>query len=343
MMTTRARDVKKQGRYWGNQVTLLAVIALSVANPVLASGHQTQMAKHAPKPQEPSLTAAGGNTDISRKVSSFDEVWQGVSSSFALPFFTWNADTPWYKRWSGNISLGYPLADTPEVLPAGATSGPSNQNKTATLSLKYSILGNWFISGTAYYYFDENLQQPWNPDYTYVFGYSDWRPYTLSLLYSNYGGNRFSPEPGQKSTEFGQGTWSLGWKFPVGEPWRDWFSFTEEGAIGCQLDYNYTPEFFDLASSEYHTGQQTISLGCKYAIIGNWYVNGTAFYYLDSGQKQPWNPDYTYGFGYFDWRPGTITIQYNNYSGNRWNSSDRGEDTGRFIDGSISISYSFTF
>ncbi|MCL1125239.1 hypothetical protein [Shewanella surugensis] len=308
-----------------------------------ANGHQTQMAENAPKPESGNLENSGKKTSILREETEFDQIWQGANSSFDLPFFSWGEETPWYKRWNGNMSLGIPLTETPATLPPDATSGPSNQNTTASLSLKYSILGNWFISATAYYYFDPDLQQAWNPDYTYVFGYSDWRPYTFSLLYSNYGGNRFAPEEGQKSTEFGQGTWSLGWKFPVGEPWIDWLSFTDKGAIGCQFDYNYTPEYFDLASSEYLTGQQTISLGCKYAIIGNWYVNGTAFYYLDSSQKQPWNPDYTYGFGYFDWHPGTITVQYNNYSGNRWNSSERGEDTGRFIDGSISISYSFTF
>ncbi|GAL29673.1 hypothetical protein JCM19239_2601 [Vibrio variabilis] len=98
-----------------------------------------------------------------------------------------------------------------------------------------------------------------------------------------------------------------------------------------------------MESSSYKAHHRTASLGCKYAIWGNWYVNATAFYYFDKSQQQPWNPDYTYGFGYFDWRPGTITLQYNNYSGNRWNPSSAGENTGRFLDGSIMIAYSFAF
>lgn len=199
------------------------------------------------------------------------------------------------------------------------------------------------MSGTVYYYWDQEQQQAWNPDYTYVFGYSDWRPYTLSLVYSNYGGNRFNPSGEEKTTNFKQGTWSLGWKFPITSPFKDWITFTPDGAIGCQLDFNYTPEYFDLASISYKDAHQTLSLGCKYSIYGNWYVNATAFYYFDKTQQQPWNPDYTYGFGYFDWRPGTITLQYNNYSGNRWRSSERGEDTGRFKDGSITLAYSFAF
>ncbi len=332
----------RQHQGWiGNTAIWIPILSFFTAE-TLASEHQTEMAKHAPKPVEKKVINSPVITKIEQP-SEADLIWKGANSSFMLPFETWNTDIPWYKRWSASVAIGYPLVDTPAVIPANATTGPSNQNLTASLSLKYSIIGNWFISATAYHYFDKELQQAWNPDFTYVFGYSDWRPYTFSLLYSNYGGNRFSPEPGGKHTEFSQGTWALGWKFPISKPFIDWLSFTDEGAIGCQFDYNYTPEYFDLDTVEYKTSHQTISLGCKYSIVGNWYVNGTAFYYLDSSQKQPWNPDFTYGFGYFDWHPGTITIQYNNYSGNRWNSADRGADTGRFKDGSISISYSFDF
>ncbi|MFT5788638.1 MAG: hypothetical protein ACI8SJ_000745 [Shewanella sp.] len=331
---------KRQG--WTVKATLWAFPLCIAAADALASEHQTEMTKHAPKAVETSVINHSTTKEVPAATEA-DLIWNGATSSFMLPFETWNSATPWYKRWSASVNIGYPLIDTPGTIPVNATTGPSNQNLTASLSLKYSIIGHWFISATAYHYFDKELQQAWNPDFTYVFGYSDWHPYTFSLLYSNYGGNRFSPEPGGKHTEFSQGTWALGWKFPVTKPFVDWFSFTDEGAIGCQFDYNYTPEYFDLASIEYKTSHQTISLGCKYSIVGNWYANASAFYYLDSSQKQPWNPDFTYGFGYFDWRPGTITIQYNNYSGNRWNSADRGPDTGRFKDGSLSISYSFDF
>lgn len=307
-----------------------------------ATPHQTQMAKHAPR-STPAQVLNSSNNQVPEKSNEAELVWKGISSSFMLPFEQLQEDRPWYKRWSASVNLGYPLVETPATLPANATAGPSNQNLTASLSLKYSIIGNWFVSATAYHYFDSDLQQPWNPDFTYVFGYSDWRPYTFSLLYSNYGGNRFNPSSELKHTEFSQGTWSLGWKFPITKPFVNWLSFTDEGAIGCQLDYNYTPEYFDLESIEYKSQHQTFSLGCKYSIIGNWYANATVFYYLDSQQKQPWNPDFTYGFGYFDWHPGTVTVQYNNYSGNRWNSADRGPETGRFKDGSISVSYSFKF
>lgn len=326
---------------------LLLMICYSTSSLGVTSEYMSASKKHAPAPQSPNITQTAPETKEEDKTEA-DLIWKGVSSSFALPFEEWEkaegGEQSWLDGLSGNLSFGYPLLETTSAnLPANTTQGPTNSNMIASLSLKYTVLGNWFVSGTLYHYLDKDQQQAWNPDFTYVFGYSDWRPYTLSLIYANYGGNRFKATTEQPVTYFKQGTWSLGWKFPIIEPFIDWLTFTDDGAIGCQIDYNYTPEFFDLASTSYKKNHNTISLGCKYAIVGNWYINATAFYYLDSHQKQPWNPDYTYGFGYFDWHPGTITVQYNNYSGNRWNPSDRGEDTGRFKDGSISISYSFTF
>lgn len=298
---------------------------------------------HAPGPTSPNITSSQNRIVQTAADDEWDQIWRGVESSFDLPFGELK-DREGLSGLSGNLSLNLPLMETEAAnLPPGATNGPSNVNYTANLSLKYVLLGNWFVSGTFYYYFDPDQQQPWNPDFTYVFGYSDWRPYTFSLLYSNYGGNRFNPDPGAKHTEFDQGTVSLGWKFPVTGKLLEWTRLTDDGSIGCQVDYNWTPSYFDLASTSYQDNHQTVSLGCKYAIWGNWYVNATAFYYFDSRQKQPWNPDFTYGFGYFDWRPGTFTLQYNNYSGNRWNRSDAAQDTGRFRNGSITLAYSFSF
>ncbi len=312
-----------------------------------ADEYLSNSAPHAPKADQSStLSSQAGSFSFSaksHKSSQTDDIWKGVSSSFSFPYEELG-EKSFLERLSGNIGYHHPLNQTESSnIPTGSTQGPYNHNTTSTLSLKYSIVSSWFVSGTVYHYWDQDQKQPWNPDFTYVFGYSDWRPYTLSLVYSNYGGNRFNPDPDQKHTEFRQGTWALGWKFPVTSPFLEWFTLTDDGTIGCQVDYNYTKEYFDLASISYKNHHQTVSLGCKYAIYGNWYVNGTAFYYFDDEQQQPWNPDYTYGFGYFDWRPGTITVQYNNYSGNRWPVSQRSPGTGRFKDGSITIAFSFTF
>ncbi|WP_369062427.1 hypothetical protein ABOZ73_09080 [Caulobacter sp. 73W] len=60
-------------------------------------------------------------------------------------------------------------------------------------------------------------------------------------------------------------------------------------------------------------------------------------------QQQPWDPDFVYSFGWFDWRPGGWSVQYSNYSGNRYPGADRAAGTGRFKDGTISVTYNHAF
>ncbi|WP_205729276.1 hypothetical protein [Ferrimonas aestuarii] len=282
-------------------------------------------------------------SEVEEPEESWEAIWNGVSSSFAVPYGElFDESQPWYAGWSGNLAVHYPLKESVMAAdPDNNVGGIEGTNPSATATLKYTPFGNWFATVTLYHYFDGDLQQPWEPDYTYVFGYSDWRPYTFSLLYSNYGGNRFSPDEREKSTYFNRGTWSLGWKFPVPSSLIRPFSIYDDAAMGCQLDYNHTPEYFDLESSEYLKNGKSLSLGCKYTITGNWYVSFALFHYPDSAQKQPWSPDFTYGFGYFDWRPFTFSLQYNNYSGNRypWNPSVDG--TGRFKDGALMLAWSW--
>ena len=279
-------------------------------------------------------------------------VMKGLFSSLDVPLHELRdrPDGGFFSRlldgFSGNLTVGVPLdLSTTAQLSGDGFRDRFGNTPTARATIKYNPIGNWFAAGTFYYYYDDNLQAEWTPDFSYVFGYDDWRPYTFSLIYSNYGGNRFSPDRrnGQEVTEFNEGTVQLGWKFPIPKKLARPFMVSERGGIGCIVAYNASPSYFDLASLAQRRWKQSASLGCKYAIIGNWYVNATAFYYPHGGQQQPWDPDFTYGFGYFDWRPGTFSIQYNNYSGNRFPWRSGGDDQGRFMDGEISVSWSWAF
>jgi len=193
-------------------------------------------------------------------------------------------------------------------------------------------------------YLERGLQRPWNPDFSYVFGYNDWRPYTFSLVYANYGGNRLNPDRkrGEHPTRFEQGGLTLAWKFVVPESLQYLFVVHPTGGLGGSLGLTVVPRFFDLASGETLKWKRSVKINLKYTIYKWWYVNCTLVWYPEGSQQQPWDPDFTWGFGHSDWHPGSINVQYNNYSGNRfpWNGNVPG--TGRFRDGSLSISWSWT-
>ncbi|MEM7252636.1 MAG: hypothetical protein AAF493_14570 [Pseudomonadota bacterium] len=282
------------------------------------------------------------------------EMKEGILSSFHTPIedlFKRNHPTDTDSLLKGlsvsfrtNLPLDLTVTST-ESEGVGSQGTRSGNTPTLNASFKYNPISYWFFATTFAFYLDPELQAPWNGDFTYVFGYDDWHPYTLSFLYSNYGGNRLNPDrsKGERFTRFEQGSFSLNWKFPLPPTLNRVFSFTRDGTIGCSIGADVTPRYGDLASASIKRYKTVLALSCKYNIYKWWYFNWSAKYYPFPQQQQPWDPDYTYGFGYFDWHRGTITVQYNNFSGNRypWRNSSPG--TGRFKNGTLSVGWSWSF
>lgn len=238
------------------------------------------------------------------------------------------------------LGFDYPLRTSDGGAVGAGTQGTPAVSPTAQAELRINPATYWFAGITFYRYLYSDRQRPWNPDFTYTFGYDDWHPNTFSLVYGNYSGNRLDPGIGETHSRFRQGNWSFGYKFRLPEALGPIFKFDEKDEVSCSINANVTPRYTDLRTLSIKKYKRTLSLGCRYMLPNNLYANLTAFHYPDRSQQQPWDPDFTYGFGYFDWRPGTVTVQYNNYAGNRffWRDSNSGQ--GGFRRGSISISWS---
>lgn len=282
---------------------------------------------------------------------NINPVVESIESSFSLPL------RDWFKRrndekkehplrgFSVGPSFNYPLFKT--AVPG--TQGVGNQGQqapatsTVTVSVKYNPITYWFAQTTFYAYLEPRKQQAWNPDFSYSFGYDDWHPYTFSLVYSNYGGNRFHPQPSQQFTVFPQGTFSLGWKFQLPAFIENQLKLTESGSMGWSVAYNVAPRYVDAKTLKMLGPKQVPSLSYRNQFYKNYYWNITFYGYPKLSQEQPWNPDFTYGFGYFDYRPGKFSIEYNNYSGNRfpWRKSSPG--TGTLKNGTISLMWNWAW
>ena len=61
-----------------------------------------------------------------------------------------------------------------------------------------------------------------------------------------------------------------------------------------------TPRYIDSFTNQQASNKVVLSMSCKYTIVGAWYINFSVLHYPQKEQQQAWNPDYTYGFGYFD-------------------------------------------
>ncbi len=293
------------------------------------------------------------------QAESIEEIYRATLTSFATPLrdlMKKEHSNEWHNLFSGlsgSLALNYPLQETMRETRGldGSQIQEGFHKSTLSASFKYNPISYWFAAVTFNRYLDlargdlgcMECRSPWDPDFSYSFGYDDWHPYTVSLTYANFGGNRLNPDKkkGETVTDFQGGTYSLGWKFPVPRAIEELVIIHPTGGLAGGINVNLTPKFSDLATLSEKSWKQTLSLSLKYTIHTWWYANATVTYYPHPEQQQPWDPDYTYGFGYFDWHPGTLSLQYNNYSGNRYPWKTPSPDTGAFKNGSLSLIWSW--
>ncbi|MFM6993696.1 MAG: hypothetical protein ACKOWO_01115, partial [Sediminibacterium sp.] len=116
---------------------------------------------------------------------------------------------------SVRLGLDYPLRANDDAPVASIGAGPQGApavSPTAQAGFRWTpVAGDyWFAQATLLRYLRPSLKRPWNPEFTYGFGYDDWHPSTWSFTYANYTGNRLDPDRarGEHRWNFERGTWT---------------------------------------------------------------------------------------------------------------------------------------
>ncbi|MFY7998918.1 MAG: hypothetical protein ACOVSW_10015 [Candidatus Kapaibacteriota bacterium] len=278
-----------------------------------------------------------------KEEESWENIWANMQTSFSVPWEDFFKKEKPTDGLSGSLSATYPLSDVASQQGSGSASqGVALSSAVVGASISYVPVGYWFINFSVMRYWFPERKQTWNPDFTYSFGYNDWHPYTFSFVYQNFGGNRFAPQVGEAVTRFWEGTFSLGWKFPSAKILEYLCVVHPSGGIGHSINANLMPQY-RTADGEIRSWKTDFSFATKYTIYENFYLNFTLHWYPIRGQQQPWDPDFTYGFGYFDWHPYTFSLQYNNFAGGRFPWNPTTMKSRGFLDGTLSLSWSFVF
>ncbi|MDG3441464.1 hypothetical protein [Nitrospirillum amazonense] len=273
---------------------------------------------------------------------TWSDIDAGLASSFDLPFSR-EKRTPLEGLTLGT-GVTVPMTRSEQSGPTGSGQQGAHVTGSPTVDalIRYEPLPGWFAMTDFHRYVQGSRQAPWNPDFDYGFGFDNGAPFSLHLTYFNYASNRLDPsaEKGENVTRFNQGTWSAGWRFPVPEALATPMLLDPDLAIDCTVDVNVSPRFYDQASAANRSWKQSLSLGCHYPVVAGIYVEWKAFAYPQHRDQQPWDPDFTYAVGWSWGYPGTFSLRYGNYSGNRWPGRDAGPAQGRFVDGAITASWS---
>ncbi len=204
--------------------------------------------------------------------------------------------------------------------------------QTVTETLSFNGISPYFARVTFYQYVEPKYQQGYEPDFSYSFGVANYAPDTLSLEYANYSGNRFNPDVGEEFTDINAGTITTTYRYEMPEPVTRFLHPSKDASILGWVSHNLTPEF-----EKGRWWKQSFGLGVSVPIWGKFSFWCQGNIYPDSSKHSAGDPDFIYGFGYYDWSPGGFILAYTSYAPNSYPwSSDKGGD---ISDGSIFFGY----
>lgn len=232
------------------------------------------------------------------------------------------------------LTLDMPLRNG--VRAGRGTQGGIGGSPTLQAWLRWQPLQDrrWFAQIGFFRYLHAARQQAWNPDFAYSFGFEDPRPGGWAFIYANWTGTRLSPSAGEHRLNFAEGQLTARYHFELPQALQPMLLVGDGDSALCQAEANLVPRYTQVSGVS-GSGKTSLGLGCRYMRPDGWFAHATAFAWPGSGQ-QPWDPDFTYGAG---WAQGPWTVQYANYSGNRWPGRRRATGEGRFDSGSLSITW----
>ncbi|WP_027720168.1 hypothetical protein [Maridesulfovibrio zosterae] len=235
-----------------------------------------------------------------------------------------------------SINIGYTTAvNSIQQANKNGKSPKEIVKQSFTQTIGFNGLSPYYGRVTFYEYADPTYQQGYEPDFSYSFGVANFAPDTLSLEYSNYGGNRLSPKVGEEFTDLNQGTITTTYRFEVPEKVVRLLHPDDEARVLGWASYNITPEY-----QQGRWWKQWFGLGFSVPIWNNISIWAQGNLYPDSSQTTAGDPDFTYGFGYYDWSPGGFILAYSSYAPNGFPWGNSAKD-GDIMDGSIFLGYNF--
>jgi len=201
----------------------------------------------------------------------------------------------------------------------------------------------------AYHTKDIATNVPWIADYFYALKWSNWRPKTFSYGYENWMDNRFD-DPDGFGDKFLQGYWFVSWNHDLPENLTRRIRLDATSRVNVSYHARYFFQYRDEFNRIYGVGldgwgKAMLGANVRWTIVKRIYVEAAAYYYPEQEVTQVmWDPDFTYGFGYFDWRPFRFSLTYGNWVMNRfpWNIQEVRPEYG-ILDGDLRFSFSWNW
>ena len=241
------------------------------------------------------------------------------------------------KRIGGNISY-----NTGRVLIENSDHTRHNEIRSAIgFFTRIRFFEEFSINTTFYKDYNQNAAPRWISDYYYSIGRYNWRANKFNYGYENYVNNKYKDNFKTFSKKFLEGYYFLSYNQSLSKKLIRKIKLDTTTYVSFVYFARYYINYRDeneVTHGTFFGGKPVVGGGVRFTLFWNIYVESALyFYYMPTIQQQPWDPDYTYGFGYFDWRSFRISATYGNWSVNRFSWKNSFYPYYGFLDGNFRI------
>lgn len=240
-----------------------------------------------------------------------------------------------------NRILGGISYNTGRVLVSGKDGKTKEEYRQAIgFNTRIRFYEQFSFNTTFYIDFNKRAHARWITDFSYTLGRYHYKLYKFNYGYENYMDNQYRDSRQMFWEKFLEGYYFLSYNYGITENFREKIAFDQSTNIKIVPFIRYAFRYRDELEREHGgplNGKTTIGLALRYTIYKNIYVEGAAYYYPENVKRQAWDPDYSYGFGLFDWRSFRISLIYGNWAINRWPGTKTYYPAYGFLDGQFKV------
>ena len=185
----------------------------------------------------------------------------------------------------------------------------------------------------------DKTKPKWLSNLYYSLGVYNWKDKSFSYGYENYQPNRFDGSY-NLLTNMKRGFFFVSYNYYL---LKNQSKLKLDGTTQIYVSpfVRYQLEYTDRYGVKVEGNNKfTLGTSARYVIWHNFYVEGAVYYYPDAKSELPWDPDYTYGFGYFDWKSFKLNFSYGNWIANRFPGRDK-QMKNDFSNGEFKLSFSY--
>jgi hypothetical protein len=241
------------------------------------------------------------------------------------------------NRISGNVSFNFQRV----IVDDGVKRKPEFRSAMSIFS-RYRFFEEFSFNSTFFIDFNKRAAARWIADYTYSIGRYNWRPRKFNFGYENYVNNKYTDNLDEFSQKFMEGYYFASYNFVFPD------NIAEKIRIDSTSNVKFTPfarfafRYRDEFEAVHYEGKPTIGIQGRITLFWNIYCEGGLYYYFQPVFRQlPWDPDFTFGFGHFNWKAFRLSLTYGNWAINRFRGKNQIYNDYGFIDGNFKFTFNW--